>query len=453
MSKKSLYNHFQRYDDEHLLAYNARSGAVALMTMENFDLYGRMLEKLAANPDVPLSEEESKLLEQLKYGKYVCDQDFDELRALKFEHYLGRYGRSTLGLVIAPTMACNMACQYCYEENKAGRMSEETRDQLMEFVKGHLDQMRRMDVTWYGGEPLLAMDIMEDLSGRFFELAREHRIGYAAGIVTNGYLMTPEVTDRLEKMMVRNAQVTLDGPARMHDKKRPLKNGKGSFATIIKNLVYATPKIRIGIRVNIDQSFTVDTIKELLAELKSAGLHKKISISFGHLEPSTEVCANIAESCYETETFSKTEADFYRELLAEGFRIDKLPAPSSVTCMAQIVNAFVIDCNGYMYRCWNYVGNVEKSMGNVRDEVDFQHPYFLRLFEVNPFNEKTCRECNLLPICMGGCPAKRIDRNLAGEEICESWKYNLEPMLEIIAAFKQLEAEQQAEEQKTEEQP
>lgn len=419
------------------------------MTMENYDMYGRMLEKLAANPDSPLSDEESKLLEQLKYGKYVCDKHFDELQALKFEHYLGRYGRSTLGLVIAPTMACNMGCEYCYEENKTGRMSKEIRDELMEFVKSHLTEMRQMDVTWYGGEPLLAMDIVEDLTERFFEMAREHRVGYSSGIVTNGYLMTPDVADKLVKFMVRNAQVTLDGPARVHNKKRPLKNGKDSFETIIDNLVYAAPKMRIGVRVNIDQSFTVDTIKELLEELKNAGLHQKISISFGHLEPATEVCANIAESCYETEAFSKTEADFYRQLLAEGFRIDKLPAPSSVTCMAQIVNAFVIDSNGYMYRCWNYVGDVGKSMGNIRDTIDFQHPYFLRLFDVNPFEEKACRECNLLPICMGGCPAKRVDRNLAGEEICESWKYNLQPMLEIIAAFKQLEAELKQEDRNT----
>jgi len=444
MPKKSLYNHFQRFNDDYYIAYNARSGAVALMTPENFDLYSRMMEKLSQHPAAEFSDEESELLKQLEYGKFVCRPDFDEQRALQFEHHLGKYGQSMVGLVIAPTMNCNMACEYCYEENKSGRMSEEMCDAVMGFTKGFLGSLRQLDVTWYGGEPLLAMDIIEDLTQRFFDLAREHRIGYASSIVTNGYLMTPEVTDRLEKLWVRSGQITLDGPARLHNKKRPLKNGKDSFDTIIENLVYATPKIQISIRVNIDQSFSADTIRELLAELKQAGLNDKVSMSFGHLEPSTQVCANIAESCYDTLAFSKTEAEFYRVLLSEGFRVDRIPAPATVACMAQIVNSFVVDPGGYLYRCWNYVGDISKSMGNIKDPLDFQNPNFVRLFDVDPFKEKACRDCNLLPLCMGGCPARRADRKLKGEEVCESWKHNLEPMLEIIAAYKQLEAQQKA---------
>jgi len=352
-----------------------------------------------------------------------------------------------VGLVVAPTMNCNMACEYCYEENKSGRMSEETRDSLMEFTKSFLGSLRQLDVTWYGGEPLLAMDIIEDLTQRFFDLCREHRVGYNGSIVTNGYLMTPDVTDKLEKLWVRNGQITLDGPARVHNKKRPLKNGKDSFAQIIENLVYAASKINFSIRVNVDQSFSTDTIRELLVELKEAGLHDKISMSFGHLEPSTQVCANIAESCYDTLAFSKTEADFYRILLDEGFRIDRIPAPSAVACMAQIVNSFVVDPNGYLYRCWNYVGNISQSMGNISGQLDFQNPNFVRLFDIDPFEEQACRDCNLLPLCMGGCPSRRADRQLVGEQVCESWKYNLEPMLEIIAAYKQQTAQQKASEQ------
>jgi len=447
MPKKSLYNHFQRFNDEYYIAYNARSGAVALMTPQNYELYAQMMDKLSADTNAKFNDEESELLKQLEYGKFVCGSDFDEQRALKFEHHLGKYGQSMVGLVIAPTMNCNMACEYCYEENKSGRMSEQMRDALMEFTKGFLGSLRQLDVTWYGGEPLLAMDIIEDLTQRFFDLCREQRIGYNGSIVTNGYLMTPDVTDRLEKLWVRNGQITLDGPARLHNKKRPLKNGKDSFATIIENLVYAVPKINISIRVNIDQSFSVDTIRELLAELRQADLHDKVAISFGHLEASTQVCANIAESCYDTLAFSKTEADFYRILLSEGFRVERIPAPASVACMAQIVNSFVVDPNGYLYRCWNYVGDLAKSMGNIKDSLDFQNKNFVRLFDVNPFEEAACRECNLLPLCMGGCPARRADRNLKGEEMCDSWKYNLEPMLEIIAAYKQLEAQRKASEQ------
>ena len=39
MPKKSLYNHFQRWNDEYYIAYNAHSGAVALMDPEHYQTY------------------------------------------------------------------------------------------------------------------------------------------------------------------------------------------------------------------------------------------------------------------------------------------------------------------------------------------------------------------------------------------------------------------------------
>ncbi|MEW6413171.1 MAG: SPASM domain-containing protein [Candidatus Zixiibacteriota bacterium] len=446
MPKKSLYNHFQRFSEEYYIAYNARSGAVALMTPENYEVYESLLDKFE-NGLEDLSDEERKLLKQLEYGKFVCPDDYDELAAIKFEHNIGRYNISELGLVIAPTMACNMACEYCYEQNKSGRMQPEIVESLVEFVKKRAKALGSLSVTWYGGEPLLAMDIIEDLSSRFIEFSKEYQFHYTASIVTNGYLLTPQTVDRLRELKVVGGQVTLDGPAEQHNTKRPLKNGKDSFSTIIENLKYAMTRLGISIRVNIDKSFSAQTIQQLLTELKQAGLHERVPINFGHLEASTEVCANIAEACYDNTNFSAVETDYYRLLLANGFMIQKIPSPTPVCCMAQIVNSFVVDPLGDLYRCWNYVGNRERCMGNIKDEIDFQHANFRRLFKVDPFEEETCRSCNLLPICMGGCPSRRADRGLSGEQVCESWKYNLEPMLEIIAASKQQEMARSAKEQ------
>ena len=49
----------------------------------------------------------------------------DEFQTLKFVHGSARYDRSQLGLMVAPTLACNMACPYCYESNKSGKMTPE----------------------------------------------------------------------------------------------------------------------------------------------------------------------------------------------------------------------------------------------------------------------------------------------------------------------------------------
>lgn len=446
MPKKSRYNHFQRWNDDYYIAYNSRSGAVALMDPENYETYHSVIGKLE-NGGSEMNENEAALLKQLQYGSFVCPDDFDECGVLEFAHNINRYGASDLGLVIAPTMACNMACKYCYEENKTGRMSPEMIEVLVDFVKKRARALAHLDVTWYGGEPLLAMDIIEQLSAKFIEMGDKDQYDYAGMIVTNGYLLTPDVADRLRELKVHGGQITVDGPAALHNEKRPLKNGGDSFETILKNIEHAADLMRLSVRVNIDRSFTAEMVGQLLTELDEAGLREKISVNFGHLEPATEVCSNIAESCYETNAFAEVETDYYRMLLERGFRIDKIPSPTSVCCMAQVVNSFIVDPEGQLYRCWNYVGNHAKSMGNIKNQLNFQHPNFLQLFSTNPFKIEACRDCSLLPICMGGCPSRRVDRNLSGEEMCESWKYNLEPMLEIIAASKQQEAQRAAKEQ------
>ncbi len=440
MPKLSQYNHFQPWQDGYYIAYNATTGAVALMTSENYAGYQELTTKLDSATAPVLNEEEQTLLRQLQYGRFVIPDHIDENWELKFKHNLDRYDRSGLGLVIAPTLACNMNCGYCYEGNKKGRMSAEVVEAIVDFVEKQAPGLRTVDVSWYGGEPLLAMDIIEDLTETLLDMAEEYKFNYVSSMITNGYLLTPPIVDKLAESKVGVVQITLDGPARMHDRKRPLKNGQGSFHTIVNNLTYAVTRLAVTVRVNIDKSFHEADIVELLDELRRVGVHERVSVYFGQLEPATDVCSSISESCYETLHFSEAEVAYHRQLLERQFRIKKLPAPVSTFCMAQHLNTHLIDPEGNLYRCFNQVGDVSKSYGNIRNEIDFQHPNFTNLFNFDPFSDKACGECDLLPVCMGGCPSRRIEQDLSEGELCHSWKHNLRPMLEIIARSRQQQA-------------
>ena len=434
MPSISRFNHMQRLHDGNYLAFNAATGAVGLMTSENFAVYEQLCGKLSNGRPMALTDEEQVLLGQLSYGGFVKDDGVSECEDLKFRYRDSRYETTSLGLVIAPTMACNMACEYCFESNKAGRMSAKVVEGLIGFVERRAPKLVDFQVTWYGGEPLLALDIIEDLTTAFVDLQKEHGFSYGAGgIMTNGYLLTRENVDRIKNLRVGEVQVTIDGPARIHNRKRPLKNGKDSFDIIMANLSYACTQFPIVIRINVDKSFTPGIINELLVELDAAGLKNRAGIYFGHLEPSTVACANIAESCYETKAYSQTELAYYRLLLDEGFTIEKLPQPILTYCLAQRRNSFLIDPDGDLYRCFNYVGDKSKVTGNVLQDVDYKSAEFLRLFNFDPFEQDSCRDCGILPLCMGGCPARRADRSIDESEFCDSWKYNLNPMLELIA--------------------
>lgn len=64
-----------------------------------------------------------------------------------------------LTFVIAPTLACNLNCVYCFENGYRNKktMSEETLDEVISFIESKLkNQTKSIHITWFGGEPLLA---------------------------------------------------------------------------------------------------------------------------------------------------------------------------------------------------------------------------------------------------------------------------------------------------------
>ena len=71
-------------------------------------------------------------------------------------------------VVLLPTLACNAACDYCFERHRAGTLEltvlEKIADQLLSFARDH--KSRQMSIFWQGGEVTL-------LSTAWFERAGE----------------------------------------------------------------------------------------------------------------------------------------------------------------------------------------------------------------------------------------------------------------------------------------
>lgn len=86
-----------------------------------------------------------------------------------------RYNRSHLSLVIAATSNCNFRCVYCYEGSvlRASTMSEAIQEAIVKFVESEAPHLETFTVTWYGGEPLLALDIIENLSIKFVDIYKK----------------------------------------------------------------------------------------------------------------------------------------------------------------------------------------------------------------------------------------------------------------------------------------
>ena len=59
------------------------------------------------------------------------------------------------------------------------------------------EQLKHLDVSWYGGEPLLATEVIYNLSDRLICLCEKHGIEYNSYMISNGSLLDDETLDHL----------------------------------------------------------------------------------------------------------------------------------------------------------------------------------------------------------------------------------------------------------------
>ena len=78
-------------------------------------------------------------------------------------------------------------------------MTEDVQEDVASLAERLMKTSRSyfLSVTWFGGEPLLAPDVIKALSEKLMALAKEQGADYSAGIVSNGYLLTPEAVEML----------------------------------------------------------------------------------------------------------------------------------------------------------------------------------------------------------------------------------------------------------------
>lgn len=140
-------------------------------------------------------------------------------------------------LIIFPTEQCNFRCTYCYEDFEQGRMSpahvEAIKTLILERCSAGLRMLR---VSWFGGEPLVAYDIVKDISAHARRCTDEYNVKLDVNLTTNGSLLNETRFLELWECGAREYQISLDGDEDAHNKTRLRKGGKGSFAEVYGTL-------------------------------------------------------------------------------------------------------------------------------------------------------------------------------------------------------------------------
>jgi MoaA/NifB/PqqE/SkfB family radical SAM enzyme len=101
---------------------------------------------------------------------------------------------------VIPMRRCNLSCTYCNEYDNFSKPV------AIDVMYQRLDQLARLGttiITISGGEPLLHPDL--DLI-----VARIRKHGMIAGMITNGYLLTAERIERLNRAGLDHLQISID---------------------------------------------------------------------------------------------------------------------------------------------------------------------------------------------------------------------------------------------------
>ena len=423
--KESRYNFFfeSEFEDK-LIAYNCRSNYLALIEKEKRDKIPALLNGSFTDYD---------LMSSLKEGGFIVDDDLDELGVLRHECCSQRYSTASFGMTICPTLACNFDCVYCFESSQTDmtKMSVEVQDKIIKIMSTKLPTISNLNVSWFGGEPLLAFDVIERMSKIIMNLCEKANVEYGAGIITNGYLLDVDTAKKMKELKINNMQVTLDCNMEVHDRRRTLRGGQGTFKRIVENLesvidIYPN----ISLRVNVDKT-NKEHAFEIFDVIKNSALHNKITPYLGYVDDANNCYKK--EACLEKEEFLDLEFEFDSVSKEMGYIkniLHKYPRQFRNFCGADGANSFVVDCYGYFCKCWDEVGIPERRIGNVTDEIIPVSQLYLDYTLYDATTDPACSSCKVLPLCMGGCPKKRLN-NL---ERCSQYKYTLEKYIKILAS-------------------
>ena len=161
--KSSIFNYIHPTDDNKLLLYNSYVGfdSLASISADDFEIINNSL-------GIKNIENNNKFQKLKKLG-YFVESHTDEILLCE-QKYMNIVEENTLRLIILPTEKCNFCCKYCYETFDKGKMSLEIQDSLIKFVKKNITKFSSMEVRWSGGEPLEALDVVENLSNAFIRI-------------------------------------------------------------------------------------------------------------------------------------------------------------------------------------------------------------------------------------------------------------------------------------------
>ncbi|MEG1878710.1 MAG: thioether cross-link-forming SCIFF peptide maturase [Pseudoflavonifractor sp.] len=312
---------------------------------------------------------------------------------------------------------CNLRCKYCFASTGdfgTGHrltMEFETAKKAIDFVIARSGSRRNIEVDFFGGEPLMAMDTVKRTVEYARSLEKEHDKCFRFTITTNGVLLDDENIEYINREM-SNAVLSLDGRPEVNDKMRVTINGKGSYDAIV-------PKFQklIAGRGTKDYylrgTFTRDNLDfaEDVMHMASIGA-KNISVEpvvGAPTDPYALRDEDLPTLLAEYEKLAEQLRE-HPEINFFHFNVDLAQGPCVIKRMRGCgagCEYVAVTPEGDIYPCHQFVGNPDYLLGNLYDG-SFDMSISSQFANLNIYTREDCKHCWARFYCSGGCSASNL---------------------------------------------
>ena len=335
-------------------------------------------------------------------------------------------------LLYVPTMACNMACKYCYLEDNT--YDESCSYKALDTLKYAVNKFREsgvipFNISLHGGEvTTLSHEDFYDLVEYISNYYNENRdlisnAGFRVGvphIKTNLYGIDKHI-DTINKFNV-SVSGSLDLPFSLHRKYRVTKGGKDTLDKIFKNieLLKDIPnKKKVSSTIFKEHYNHIDEIIEDIKYLNKNSCLDMNDFNFmiGFDYNSNGILHHLTEE-EQVEFYNRMHKEFDGTDLDSGVNgawFDEFGPEYCSNCDNCGEKFFLLERNGDIYSCVRGQKNKDYYYGNIyKDSVESILKTAINKIFINhnklPFNEE-CKKCGYLYLCKTGCPFVKNNYN------------------------------------------
>ena len=317
---------------------------------------------------------------------------------------------------------CNLRCKYCFAskgdyQGKRELMSAKVGKKAVDFLVKKSGNMKNVEIDFFGGEPLMAMDTVREVVSYAKSLEESHHKKFHFTITTNAILLDDEVIQYLHEHM-DNIVLSLDGRKEVNDFIRVRADGSGSYDKIVSNIKKIVALRERGkkeyyvrgtfTKHNLD--FAEDVFHMADLGFKEISIEPVVGKDGDYLLEQGDFITLFKQYEKIAEEYLKRKESGEKPFTFYHFNVDIYHGP----CIYKRLWAcgagrdyLAVTPTGDIYPCHQFIGQEGFLMGNVF-EGKLDEDIVAMSRETHVFSKPECTTCWARYFCSGGCNANNL---------------------------------------------